>query len=503
MIRIVVTFWLLLVSFCGSSQDLANFYIEPNTSESVVLHTRVFRPSFSGFDGAQIDYESNLIEVSLCYQNTVGQVYTFDPQEFVLDLAPGYSEYTVNVKVYGDEDGPPCTTSNQTASRSLTFEMPYNPTQTTAIPDDVFEDYLENLGAGDDIPNNDLVYTHRIHHMSHLFLNNQVVGISGVVESMEGLTEFPLLKDLRCSNNEITELDVSQNPLLEELYCSWNPITSLDLANNPLIWFLMCNNTSITSLDLSNNTQLEWLDASNNVLSQIDLSANVALWFLRLSDCGLNELDISQNLMLELLEVGYNNLITVDLSNNEQLEQISVLHNSLIELDVSNLSELRALGASYNNFTTLDLSGNSQLEFLDLFQNDLSSLNLKNGQNEEITYLWTQNNPNLDCIEVDDPSEAPYEGWLVDSHTGFSGDCSLGVTDFNQNRVQVIPNPVQEQARILTNLSVEKVVVYSISGQKILLSNSDELDFRGLPAGIYFVQIEVGYGQTLVKVVKE
>lgn len=503
MIRFVLIFWLLLTSVCGYSQELANFYIEPNTAESVVLHTRVFRHSFSVLGGAQIDYESNLIEVSLCYQNTFGQVYTFDPQEFVLDLPPGYSEYTVNVKVYGDEDGPPCTTSNQTASRSYTFEWPYNPTQTTTIPDDVFEDYLENLGAGDDIPNNDLVYTHRIHHMSHLFLNNQVVGISGIVESMEGLTEFPYLKVLRCSSNEITELDVSQNPLLEELRCSGNPIESLDLTNNPLLWFLMTNNTSITSLDLSNNTQLEWLDASNNALSQIDLSANVALWFLRLSDCGLNELDISQNTMLVSIAIGYNNLAGLDFTNNNQLEEISVLQNSLIELDVSNLPNLKGFSGSNNHFTSLDFSANPQLEVLGLFQNDLSSLNLKNGQTTGITNLVTIQNANLACIEVDDPSEAPFEGWTVDSHTGFSSDCSLGLTVLEKEAIWLHPNPVQSVAYLQSPYPVRAIKLYGIGGNLVREFYSTRLALDILEAGIYFAKVQTSEGTATVKVVKQ
>ena len=69
------------------------------------------------------------------------------------------------------------------------------------------------------------------------------------------------------------------------------------------------------------------------------------------------------------------------------------------------------------------------LKFNDLISNNLTSLNLKNGNNENITGMISVLNPNLFCIDVDDPSQAPYPGWGVDSQTIFSEDCSLNLID--------------------------------------------------------------------------
>lgn len=503
MIRFVLTFWLLLASVCGYTQELVNFYAEPDGPEAVTLHTTVFYHSVTTFEDSQISIEGNQITLSLCYQNTVLQVQTFDQQSFSVNLPAGFSEYSFVAKLYGDVDGPPCTLSNQVDDQGFAIQLPYNPTATTYVPDDVFEDYLEDIGAGDDVPENDLVFTHRINQMTYLFLNNQFILLSGDINSMQGLEAFGQLRALWCSNNEITQIDLSQNPLLEELGCWGNPIASLDLTNNSLLWFLMCHGISITSLDLSNNTELEWLDASYNALNQVDLSANVELRYLRLSDCGLNELEISQNSMLEHIDVTNNNLTTVDFSNNSLLELISAGQNSLIELDVSNLSDLIGLGASNNDFTTLDLSGNPNIEFLNLVQSNLITLNLKNGQNELITHMVTQASWDLLCIDVDDPIAAPYPGWNVDSHTGFSADCSLGLTVLEKEAIWLHPNPVQTVAYLQSPYAVETIKLYAIGGNLVREFYSTRLEMDNLKAGIYFAKVHTTEGTATVKVVKQ
>ena len=51
------------------------------------------------------------------------------------------------------------------------------------------------------------------------------------IHSLKGIEFFPNLKKLYCSENQLTELDVSKNTALTELYCWQNQLTSLDCEN--------------------------------------------------------------------------------------------------------------------------------------------------------------------------------------------------------------------------------------------------------------------------------
>ena len=54
-------------------------------------------------------------------------------------------------------------------------------------------------------------------------------------------------------------LDVSQNPNLKSLYCGNNQIANLDLSNNTSLTNLDGNN-QLTSLNLNNNISLTYLE---------------------------------------------------------------------------------------------------------------------------------------------------------------------------------------------------------------------------------------------------
>ena len=54
------------------------------------------------------------------------------------------------------------------------------------------------------------------------------------IDSLKGIEKFPNLTTLKCSKNQLTELDVSQNKKLVYLECSENQLTSLDLGDTKL-----------------------------------------------------------------------------------------------------------------------------------------------------------------------------------------------------------------------------------------------------------------------------
>ena len=92
--------------------------------------------------------------------------------------------------------------------------------------------------------------------------------------SLQGLKYFSKLTDLFCSDNNLTELDVSENPELKRLICYNNSLTSLNLNKNTKLGSLNCNNNKLTVLDLRENKSLWWLRCNNNCLTSLDLRNN-------------------------------------------------------------------------------------------------------------------------------------------------------------------------------------------------------------------------------------
>ena len=92
--------------------------------------------------------------------------------------------------------------------------------------------------------------------------------------SLQGLKYFSKLTDLFCSDNNLTELDVSENPELKRLICYNNSLTSLNLNKNTKLESLNCNNNKLTVLDLRENKSLWWLRCNNNCLTSLDLRNN-------------------------------------------------------------------------------------------------------------------------------------------------------------------------------------------------------------------------------------
>ena len=114
------------------------------------------------------------------------------------------------------------------------------------------------------------------------------------------------LDSLECSSNQLNTIEVNTN--LGYLYCGDNNLTSLDLSS--LIFNglheLRCENNSITSINLSNNSNLKHLTCHNNLLQEIDLTSNYNLQWLSIGN--------------NALFPNNNNLTNLDLSFNCDIE---------------------------------------------------------------------------------------------------------------------------------------------------------------------------------------
>ena len=74
-----------------------------------------------------------------------------------------------------------------------------------------------------------------------------------------------------CFNNELTNLDVSNNLALIALNCEDNQLTSIDVSANTALIQLVCSQNELTSLDVSNNTALYSLRCYNNQLTSLNI----------------------------------------------------------------------------------------------------------------------------------------------------------------------------------------------------------------------------------------
>ena len=89
--------------------------------------------------------------------------------------------------------------------------------QQTYVPDDNFEAYLEASGMGDGIANNDSVTKDNIRGVTTLYMSDYLD-----IADLIGIEDFTALTILYCNNNQLTNLDVSQNTALTKLYCGGN-----------------------------------------------------------------------------------------------------------------------------------------------------------------------------------------------------------------------------------------------------------------------------------------
>ncbi|MBQ4821720.1 matrixin family metalloprotease [Aquimarina sp. MMG016] len=347
----------------------------------------------------------------------------------------------------------------------------------TAIPDSNFEAALDALGY-DDISSDGQVPTLYIEAVTDLDIGNMNIA------DLTGIQDFGALVDLDVSSNTLTTLDLSTNSLLETVNVSSNDLASLTLPTNGNLITFTCNfNTNLTSvdfsgninletiqclgngltsvdvsglnvlnslalnsnslsaidvssssnletlvlednaistLDVSNNTNLTYLNAVSNNLNTLDISNNTALEYLLASNNNLSSIDVSSHPALVWLYTDNNQLTTIDIANNSLLEKLWVNENQLTNIDVSTNVALVEFVCNNNTITTLDVSANTALEWFLVNDNALESVNLQNGNNTNIFTYSSNNNPDLNCILVDDASYSTTNWTIVDAHTSFS-----------------------------------------------------------------------------------
>jgi Leucine-rich repeat (LRR) protein len=278
---------------------------------------------------------------------------------------------------------------------------------------------------------------------------------------------------------------------------------------------LIMNNQNIADLTgIEDFTALNYLECTFNQLTNFDVSQNNSLTYLDCSGNNLTSLDVSSNTALTYLVCYSNQLTFLDISNNTALTLLSFSNNQIISLDLSNNTFLTDLYCEYNQLTSLDVSNNTVLIRLHCFFNQLECLNIKNGNNNNMIIFLADANPNLTCIEVDDPTWATQNWTNVDAGVTFSTNCNypLGCFNINPNSVQEIPhsislypNPTNENITISIdnfngNIQTE---VYDLIGNRLQTTNETTISLRDYARGIYLLKVSYGDKVEEMKVIKD
>ena len=135
------------------------------------------------------------------------------------------------------------------------------------------------------------------------------------IDTLKGIEYFTNLRRLWCSNNNLTELDLSKFSELREVNCSYNSrLTKLNVNNCKKLQSLVCYYCKIESLDVTDSVLLNTLECYGNELEY---------------------LDVSNNTKLVRLHIGKNNLTTLILGDYPDLTDLGCEENDFTELDIS------------------------------------------------------------------------------------------------------------------------------------------------------------------------
>ncbi|GAA4974842.1 T9SS type A sorting domain-containing protein [Algibacter aquimarinus] len=365
----------------------------------------------------------------------------------------------------------------------------------TYVPDDNFEAYLESNGLGDGINNNNLVLTSAIG--SELALNISNLNI----EDLTGIEDFNALQTLNCSDNNLDEINISNNIALINFNGSNNNLISLDLSGNVGLSILDISFNSLSDLDISTNLSISNLNCSNNNIQSLNLSSLNALTNFNCDSNTLEVLNIQNGQNLNLtnfsainnanlscvetdtgaVPVGvtwaidvtasyaincgtyvpddaFENYLEINglgdgIANNNYVSTASAIAFAgtlnVAGLGISDLTgiqdftALTILNCSNNNIIELNLVANTALTSITCNSNALLEfVDIRNGNNTNLTVFDTSNNTNLFCINVDTAVIGNIPGsWVKDLNASYNDDCV-------NNRYTAIPDNNFEQALI-------------------------------------------------------
>ncbi len=255
------------------------------------------------------------------------------------------------------------------------------------------------------------------------------------IESLEGISNFSLLKELDCSDNRLTELNLKGIFDIEILDCSNNELESLSWPcklrentsgfGNALIKSLDCSHNNLTSLSLDGSSYLEQVDCSYNQITRIYSSR---LYSVKTIDVSHNPAKLVSELSkfpkLETLNCSSMNLTALDPATIRitDLKSLDCSNNLLSSLDTTAMKNLATLDCHSNVLTTFAAA--KTLVSLDCSDNCLGSVGLSSCTalkkvNCSRNYLTAKPAVPSGCTLTYDPQKKVQSGYLVIDRTAF------------------------------------------------------------------------------------
>lgn len=252
------------------------------------------------------------------------------------------------------------------------------------------------------------------------------------IESLNILSELPMLVQLNASSNNITDCLDYQPPLCDEnnMWADGQNSTGsmLTLVN------LSSNYISVLN-DLSHHAYIECLLLRKNYISKINGFSNLQF--------------------LKVLDLSYNNIQVIEGLDNLNINELNLEGNNITSLTgLASLSRLTALNVSKNNISNITpLAACRRLESLDIRYNNVATIRqaeLLAPNMEYLSYLYAEGNPfcskikyrlriihrlpslvHLDSTVVS-PDEKIRASNLYNSNNGFS-DIPMRAHTYNRN----------------------------------------------------------------------
>lgn len=91
------------------------------------------------------------------------------------------------------------------------------------------------------------------------------------ISSLNGIEYFTNLTELRCEENNLTELVLSHNLELYNLFCNDNQLSNLNVINCINLNRIHCNYNNLTELDFSLNSNLYAINCDDNQLTSLNV----------------------------------------------------------------------------------------------------------------------------------------------------------------------------------------------------------------------------------------
>ncbi len=222
----------------------------------------------------------------------------------------------------------------------------------TAIPDANFEAALEVLGY-DDISGDGQVPTILIETVGTLDVGEENIS------NLTGIEDFAALTSLRCHNNSIQNLDLSNNTLLNYIKCDDNNMDTINFGTNANFEELIGFGNDFTSIDFSNLPSLRKISIFNNELTELDLSNNPALVFIRLDNNNLTYLNVKNG--------ANTNITTFNANLNTNLSCILVDDAVYSTTNWTSINSTTSFNDQYCRYTAIpDANFEARLEALGL-----------------------------------------------------------------------------------------------------------------------------------------